>query len=67
FMINNAATMLLLDLRPPSDARLYLAAAAGGLVGVAMARQISPATIRTLAIALAALGGVLAIRAGLVG
>ncbi|MFP5224898.1 MAG: TSUP family transporter, partial [Actinomycetota bacterium] len=42
FMINNAATMLLLDLRPPSDARLYLAAAAGGLVGVAMARQISP-------------------------
>jgi uncharacterized protein len=67
FLINNAATMLLLDLKPPSDGRFYISAIVGGLAGVAMTKRVSSATIRTLAIALAAVGGVLAIRTGLVG
>lgn len=65
FVINNLASLVLLDLAPPADNRLYLAAAAGSAAGILVAKRVPASTVRASAIALAAAGGVLAIWNGL--
>lgn len=65
FIVNNLASIVLLDLRPPTDLRLLGAAAIGAGVGFTVADRIPTEMIRRGAIALASAGGVLAVISGL--
>lgn len=65
FALNNALSLSLLTGGPPRDALLYASAALGAGAGAAAATRLPARTVRLAALMLSAIGGLLAIRAGL--
>lgn len=61
FAMNNLVTLLLIRAALPRDGWLYVAAIVGALAGAVAARRLPAAHVRTAALLLSALGGVLAI------
>lgn len=66
FALNNISSLAILGLLPPNDARIYVAAVVGVVAGIAVARRLPVNAVRAGALGLSVLGGILAIRTGVI-